>query len=222
MTLCSNRPEGFGPLSPLYSNILTSCFLDTILVPLCTWLYLLVVLVCLMLSFRRRNTSSISHNPKERPSTESPKFFTNSGEALSYHPHKRSKSQIILLVLYTLLIIAAILMTVLEIVRLALADLGIGLLPFTFVGIILAGVLHLTSAFSRSKNLLGGRRGWTRWVNLGLWAALVVVEAVKIAEEVKEGVGSRVGTKYPMADEVTDVGVMIGVYVALGVLELVC
>ena len=113
-------------------------------------------------------------------------------------------------------------MTVLEIVRLALANLGIGLLPFTFVGIIVAGVLHLTSAFSRRKSLLGGRRGWTRWVNLGLWAALVVVEVVKIAEEVKEGVGTRVGTKYPMADEVTDVGVMVGVYVALGVLEVVC
>lgn len=219
MSLCSNRPEGFGPLSHLYPNILTSCFLDTILVPLCTWLYLLAVLISLLLAFRRRKTP---HNLKERPSTDEPKYFTNGGEPLSPHARKRSKSQTVLIILYTLLIIAAILMTVLEIVRLALAHLGIGLLPFTFVGILVAGVLHLTSAFSRNGNLLGGRRGWIRWVNLGLWTALVVVEAVKIAEEVKEGVGTRVGTKYPMADEVTDVGVMIGVYIALGVLELVC
>ena len=31
----------------------------------------------------------------------------------------------------------------------------------------------------------------------------------------------RKGSKYPVADEVTDVGVMVGVYVALGVLEVV-
>ncbi|MCJ1379787.1 hypothetical protein MMC17_002890 [Xylographa soralifera] len=222
MTLCSNRPEGFGPRSHLYSNILTSCFLDTVLVPLCTWLYLLAVLIFLLLSSRRRNTRSISHNVKERPSTDGPELFTNNGRPLSYNNHKRSKAQTILLILYTLLIIAAILMTVLEIVRLALANLGIGLLPFTFVGIIVAGMLHLTSALSRKESLLGRRRGWTRWVNLSLWTALVIVEAVKITEEVKEGVGTRVGTKYPMADEVTDVGVMIGVYVALGVLEVVC
>ena len=70
--------------------------------------------------------------------------------------------------------------------------------------------------------MLDGRRGWVRWVNVGLWTAFVVVEAVRIVEEVKEGVGSRVGTKYPMADEVTDVGVMVGVYVALGALEVLC
>ncbi|MCJ1421710.1 hypothetical protein MMC32_008076 [Xylographa parallela] len=222
MTLCSNRPEGFGPLSHLYSNILTSCFLDTILVPLCTWLYLLAVLISLLLLSRRRNNPSTSYSAKERPLSDNAQIFTDNGEPIYHNTHKRSKSQTFLLILYTLLIIAAILMTVLEIVRLALANLGIGLLPFTFVGIIVAGVLHLTSAFSRRKSLLGGRRGWTRWVNLGLWAALVVVEVVKIAEEVKEGVGTRVGTKYPMADEVTDVGVMVGVYVALGVLEVVC
>ncbi|MCJ1402378.1 hypothetical protein MMC11_005598 [Xylographa trunciseda] len=209
-----------GPLSHLYPNILTSCFLDTVLVPLCTWLYLLAVLISFLLASRRRNIPRASHNLKERPSADSPELYASNGE--TYGARKRSKSQTVLLILYTLLIMAAILMTVLEIVRLALADLGIGLLPFTFVGIIVAGVLHLTSALSRGESLLGGRRGWVRWANVGLWTALVVVEAVKIAGEVKEGVGSRVGTKYPMADEVTDVGVMVGVYVALGVLELVC
>ena len=104
-------------------------------------------------------------------------------------------------------------MCVLEIVRLSLAHLGIGLLPFTFVAIILAGVMRLT------RGLQGRVLGW-RWANLALWVALAVMDGVKIAEEVKEGMGARKGTKYPVVDEVTDVGVMVGVYVVLGVLEI--
>ena len=103
-------------------------------------------------------------------------------------------------------------MCILEIVRLSLAHLGNGLLPFTLVTIIVAGVLRLTKG-------LGGRvYGW-RWANLGVWIALAVVDGVKIAEEVKEGTGMRKGSKYPESDEITDVGVMIGVYVVLAVLE---
>ena len=103
-------------------------------------------------------------------------------------------------------------MCVLEIVRLSLAHLGIGLLPFTFVTFITAGVLHLARSF-------GSRvYGW-RWVNLAVWICLAVTNGVKVAEEVKEGTGQRKGSKYPEADEITDVSVMIGVYVALAVLE---
>ncbi len=104
-------------------------------------------------------------------------------------------------------------MCVLEIVRLSLAHLGIGLLPFTFVSIIVAGALRLT------KGLQGRVRGW-RWANLALWVALAILNGVKIAEEVKEGTGMRKGTKYPVVDELTDVSVMIGVYTALGILEV--
>ena len=105
-------------------------------------------------------------------------------------------------------------MCALEIARLSLAALGIGLLPFTFVTLILAGVMRATSG------LKGRVVGW-RWANVGVWVALAVCDGVKIAEETKEGVGARKGTKYPEGDEVTDVAVMIGVYVALGVLEVV-
>ena len=60
-------------------------------------------------------------------------------------------------------------------------------------------------------------------VNLALWTMLAVVNAVKIAEETKElkGLGGkqRKGSKYMVADELTDVGVMVGVYVALAILE---
>lgn len=105
-------------------------------------------------------------------------------------------------------------MNILEITRLSLASLGVGLLPFIFVSLLLAGVLHHT------YGLRDRIRGW-RWANVGLWVALIVVELVKISEEVKEGVDTRKGTKYPMSDEVIDVGVMVGVYAVVAVLEVV-
>ncbi len=103
-------------------------------------------------------------------------------------------------------------MCILEIVRLSLARLGIGLLPFTILALIIAASLRF------SQGLGGHTQGW-RWTNLALWVALAVVNGVKISEELKEGINQRKGTKYPVVDEVTDVGVMVGVYVALGVLE---
>ena len=116
--------------------------------------------------------------------------------------------------LYYLLLLAQIAMCVLEMTRLSLAELGIGLLPFTLVTLLVAGGLRITDGF-------GGRvRGW-RWINVGVWIALAVTNGVKLAEGLKEGVDARKGTKYPEADQITDVAVMIGVYVVLLILEVV-
>lgn len=104
-------------------------------------------------------------------------------------------------------------MCILEIVRLSLTHLGIGLLPFTFVTLIIAFTLRLT------RGLGGSIRGW-RWANLAVWIALAVTNGVKVAEEVKEGTNARKGSKYPVSDEITDVSVMIGVYAALAILEV--
>ena len=218
MTLCSHRPEGFvskpsrirlllanveqGPRSHLYSHILTSCFLDTILVPLCTWLYILALVVLCIIGTRRQ--------------TKSHGFGTNraNGEKRDGLYPRRNRAYLGLSILYFLLLIAQILMCILEITRLSLAHLGIGLLPFTFVSLIVAG----GSRFTRG---VGGRiYGW-RWANLGVFIALAVANGVKIAEEVKEGTGQRKGSKYPESDEIIDVSVMIGVYAAMGVLEVV-
>ena len=104
-------------------------------------------------------------------------------------------------------------MCILEIVRLSLAHLGIGLLPFTFVALILAAGVRFTGG-------LGGRIvGWN-YLQLALWISLAVTNGVKVAEENKEGTGARKGSKYPVADEITDVSVMIGVYAVLAVLEV--
>ena len=210
-----------GPESHLYSNTLTSCFLDTILIPLCTWLYLLAILVLLAL---------FSHRPRPSHSQATSKFYmvhgfrsrntktadTNTNEDLALdlsRSRRHGKVHLAFSILYYLLLLAQTLMCVLEIVRLSLAHLGIGLLPFTFVAIVAVGVMRLT------RGLIGRVRGW-RWTNLALWIALAVVNGIKIAEEVKEGTGKRKGTKYPVVDELTDVSVMVGVYAVLGILEV--
>ena len=119
----------------------------------------------------------------------------------------------VLSIIYYLLLLAQTLMCILEIVRLSLANLGIGLLPFTFVTLITAAVVRLTKG-------LGGRIAGSRYVNVAVWIALAVTNGVKVAEERKEGLGARKGSKYPVSDEVTDVSVMIGVYAVLALLEI--
>jgi hypothetical protein len=117
---------------------------------------------------------------------------------------------------YYLLVLAQVLICALEITRLSLAHLGIGLLPFTFVSLVVAAAVRL------SVGLRGRLMGW-RVVNLGLWMVLAVMNGVKVAEEVREldGLGGkqRKEGKYMVVDELTDVGVMVGVYIALGILE---
>ncbi|KAI4218219.1 MAG: hypothetical protein L6R36_009070 [Xanthoria steineri] len=125
----------------------------------------------------------------------------------------RTKIYKALAVLYYLLLLAQFLMCILEIVRLSLTHLGVGLLPFTFVALITAAAMRFT------KGLRGRVYAW-RYLNLALWVALAVTNGVKIAQETKEGTGARKGSKYPVADEITDVAVMIGVYAVLALLEI--
>ena len=195
-----------GPPSHLYSHILTSCFLDTILVPLCTWLYLLVVVVLAALGARRLPAVRRAHKTSEGEEVD----------GLADRGHKRSRTiaHKVFSILYYLLLLAQVLMCVLEITRLSLAHLGIGLLPFTFVSLILAFALHFTRGF-RGRVL-----GW-KWANLVVFIALAIANGVKIAEEVKEGTQQRKGSKYPESDEIIDVAVMVGVYAALAILETV-
>lgn len=208
MMLCTNRPEGFGPRSHLYAHSLTSCFLDTILVPLCTWLYL-AALIVLTATGTRLSSPQAANTIQARESK--PTHETEAKELAQ--TKRRTKIYKALAILYYLFLLAQILMCILEIVRLSLTHLGVGLLPFTFVALIAAAAVRFTKG-------LGGRvLGWT-YLNLALWIALAVTNGVKIAEETKEGTGARKGSKYPVSDEITDVSVMIGVYAVLVVLEV--
>jgi hypothetical protein len=107
----------------------------------------------------------------------------------------------------------------LEIARLVDAELGIGLLPFLYPAIILAGVLHFVTSRRRSQVRV------VKGVNVVFWLLLAGVFAIKVATYVKEGVHSRDGRepveRYKVVDEVTDVGVMIFLAAVLGLLDVV-
>jgi hypothetical protein len=99
-------------------------------------------------------------------------------------------------------------MMAIEVARLELAKLGIGLLPFVWAAFITAACLRFTHA-------LNGKFP-TYWIaGVVLWTLLLATNAVKVVQMIKEGLGTRKGTKYPMSDEVTDVGVLLGVYLVL-------
>lgn len=105
-------------------------------------------------------------------------------------------------------------MVSLEIARLDIAELGIGLLPFTYVGVIVAGVGHV---------LTEKRASIVRGLGVLYWLMLAVAMALKVAALVEEeGTHNRVevASKYPLGDEVTDLSVMLGVEIVLALLEV--
>lgn len=104
-------------------------------------------------------------------------------------------------------------MQTLEIVRLALIHFGIGLLPFSYVGLLLGGALHWTRG-------VGGRIAGWEGVNAVLWIGGMVMTVVKTVGLVNEGIHGRKGSKYPVVDQVTDVAVIAGVYLVIQVLEV--
>ncbi|TVY53107.1 hypothetical protein LSUE1_G010173, partial [Lachnellula suecica] len=177
--LCSNRPEGFGPHSPLSSPIPTTCFTDTIIIPLPIWLalFLLPLLLALSLHHRKANFD---------PST-----------AHLRSTHAKNWAFILVQTIYYVLIICNILMQTLEIVRLELIHFGIGLLPFTYVGLLLGALLHF------SEGVRGRVRGWVA-LNAVLWLGGMAVCVVKVVGLVKEGINGRKGSKYPVSDQVID------------------
>jgi hypothetical protein len=105
-------------------------------------------------------------------------------------------------------------MQVLEIVRLELLHFGIGLLPFTIVGLIMGALLHW------SEGARGRIRGW-QTINAVVWIGGMVMSAVQVVGLTKEGINGRKKSKYPISDQVIDVAVMAGVYAVVGILELV-
>ena len=176
---------------------------------MCTWLYLILLGLLYLVTAKTRAATGhdiVAGQTKDAKEWSTPRPW-------------KTKSTLykILAALYYLLIVAQILMCILEITRLSLAHLGIGLLPFTFVALIVAAILRLTFG-------LRGRIGGWRWANLGLWILLAAANSVKLAEEAKESDGlggsQRKGSKYMVVDELTDVGVMVGVYVAISILEV--
>lgn len=105
-------------------------------------------------------------------------------------------------------------MQTLEIVRLSLIHFGIGLLPFTYVGLLLGAALHMSEGFH-------GRIPGFQGINTIIWLGGMVMNVVKVAGLARAGINGRKGSKYPVSDQVIDVAVIAGVYAVIGVLEFV-
>jgi hypothetical protein len=108
-------------------------------------------------------------------------------------------------------------MQTVEIVRLSLIYYGIGLLPFSYVALIIGLILHATNG------LRGRMEGWMwKGANTLVWIGLLVMSVVQTAGLVKmENNGIyRTGSKYPMSDQVLDVAVMAGIYLVIAILEV--
>jgi len=101
--------------------------------------------------------------------------------------------------IYYFCIFVIILMETIEIARLAVASLGVALLPFVYVGCLVATVLHATDGF----------RGVVRGYEVALilfWALGLCVTAVKTAALVRFGKQeplARKATAYPVDDQVS-------------------
>ena len=216
VTLCKNRPEGFGPHSSLHPSIPTTCFLDTILTPSATWLYLFLLPFLLPLyakSLRSHNETRIISSDKSIDEYDGTPILRS-----QWDPEPVPKPGFFtrtLSVLYYLLVVAMLGMMALEIARLSFADLGIGLLPFTFGGILAALVLR-SSWQARAVRLL----------NAVYWILLAAVMTVKFIAELDENMGSERRVKgdgvvgmYPTSDEIIDVATIMGVAAMLSVLE---
>lgn len=95
----------------------TSCFNDVILLPLPTWLLLVVGLPLLF------STRAFSQTYYDATAT------------------KRGLLSRIITIIYRLLVLALLLMDILEITRLVLSNSGIGLLPFNLAGVLIVMVI---------------------------------------------------------------------------------
>ncbi|KAG8846573.1 hypothetical protein FRB96_001977 [Tulasnella sp. 330] len=178
-------------MSHLYPHHLTSCFCDVILIPLATWIFLVSFLIALAAGRSRYKADNADPATRDRPSTQPGRIYT---------------------AFYSFFVFAALAMTALEIARLIAAHLGIGLLPFTAVGIVFATALHF------SNGAHGRVFAWPV-LNVFYWLLLVIFLAVKISEELKEGDHARDGSAYKESDEIIDVATMIGVYCVLFILD---
>ncbi|KZT51969.1 hypothetical protein CALCODRAFT_521028 [Calocera cornea HHB12733] len=147
----------------------STCTIDIALIPLPTWLLLASLPVFLILARSKRSP-----------------------------PLVRTRLQKTVWILYLVLLAADIVMSVLEMTRLGIAKLGIGLLPFNTVGLIIAIVIV-------------GCRGKVSWLFFPLgffWLLLVVFEAVKVSR--LRLLPSSTPTGYPGSDQLLDNAVMLG------------
>ncbi|KAK8084627.1 hypothetical protein PG997_005898 [Apiospora hydei] len=181
--LCTNRPEGFGPMSNLTPHLPTQCFFDSVLAPMPTFLFLVSLPTMVIVSWwRRRRRGGRINNYLYPRSSPYPFPLTNGGNSdsgggsgsgsrnantLRRYPTTTTDRQSVATLLKRLLpslgyygaVAVILLMQSVEIVQLERASLGIGLLPVVYAGPAGAALLRLTEGqWRRGAHHRGGRR----------------------------------------------------------------
>lgn len=227
MILCHNRVDGgFGPYTTDGVHVLTSCFDDTILLPLISWVFIILTIILFLLHRGRHmgtkylNGRDVEMAPvasiSDAPNTTSSRFNRWSGNW--------RKTRISLLILATFLLVALFAMHALEIARLAADHQGVGLLPFCFIPLIVVLVsLYLPSpawsqgGFARPVRPHG--LGWMGLVSFwALWMVATVIVKLWSFSSVKKHIGEAAyngkDSKYPYSDRIVDNVVICVVYFA--------
>ncbi|CBQ70232.1 conserved hypothetical protein [Sporisorium reilianum SRZ2] len=203
--LCGLRYDNrYGFASTSFRGITTTCFNDVVLEPLATWVLLLVLLPLLALAVKRKRSST---NAASRLIHYRSNAYRNESKLSGRHAGLRTGLD----VLYMLLVVAALLMNILQIVRLALAHRGVGLLPFNIAGILIVLVLmHVRTPAASAVSL----------TILLFWTMLLAFTSVALAGMGKlNGIEDRKGTEYLLSDEMIDVGVQVGLYAVFWIVE---
>ncbi|KAH8887676.1 hypothetical protein GQ53DRAFT_606715, partial [Thozetella sp. PMI_491] len=188
--LCMNRPEGFSLSSTISDGLPTQCLFDAVLVPLPAWIYFAALLLCAVIF-----PSALSSQRTPPPRRWVQKTFV---------------------VAYYFCIGVIVLMESVEIGRLAAASLGVGLVPFIYVGCAVACALQATDG------LWGHAKGF-QVAGALFWALSLCITSVKLAAVVRFGVTgplARLDTAYPISDQVTDLAVELPFYALLVALEV--
>jgi len=170
----------------------TQCYFDTILVPLPTWL-LIALLLIFSLALRA-------------PLDAKAKRWT----------YKRRWHRVVHLVVYYFFIAVVLLMESVEVARLAQINFGLGLIPFVYVGCVIA------AAGQATKGLGHRLRGW-QVANAVFWAASLAVSVAKVAALnalPRDEAYRREEGPYGVSHQVTDLTILIAFYALLFVYEI--
>ncbi|KAK0542900.1 hypothetical protein OC861_006651 [Tilletia horrida] len=209
--LCGLRFDNAVGFASTRDGLTTTCFNDVVLEPLATWVLLLVILPALhLLVWLPYIRSGAAQAPLLRF-----RYGTTVSEEKGLTPRRYGGLRTAGNVLYALLIIAAFLMNILQIVRLALANRGVGLLPFNLAGILIVLFMMVVPTPAHRS-----ARTKTSLAILFYWTMLIAFTGVAIGTMQKlNGIEDRKGTEYLLSDELIDVGVQIGLYAVFWLAE---
>lgn len=209
-----------GPDSRYSSSVPTTCFVDTILIPLPVWIVLVLIPLIVVLGIVRG-----------RSAPPRPLSVHNSTSHGSRNKRLRTRGYTITEVIYFILLVAILALQILEIARLASAGYGVALLPFALLAPILAALFHgINTPVSRPSSSARSaphvccyvRSRYWLVVNIILLLGEGVMNCVKIAglaQQPRSVRQLRVHGDYPWADQVTDLAVIIALYFIVLALE---